>query len=390
MKKVWGIISIWLLLSLCIFSNVYAIGFENTSETLNNKETKKYGAYIEDKCNVEENIDGCLAALGETVNVSGNVKGISFVLGDSVNLSGTTDYLFLLGNTINLDASITNDSFILGATVNITSKNMLGRDSVILASTLNLSGEAKRDITITAETVKIHDATILGNIHIDADNIVISGDTKILGTLTYYDDSNIDMANTAVVSNVSILKAPVVEEPTKESIFISKVKKEIFAIATIAVVLLVLSLITSMFNKLDSTLIKDLNIVDILKTMLFGFFILCLSPIVIVILLVTIIGIPAAIILLILYIIGIWLSNAFTGYVLVKHLFKNKKIHTVIAIILGLVLVTLLCNIPVISGVVKFLACIFGMGVYTYIFKKNKKNKTELSEAKEDNVEIKE
>lgn len=390
MKKNIGIISILLLLSLCIFSNVYAIGFEKTTETQSNNATKKYGAYIEDKCNVAENIDGCLAALGETVNVSGNVKGISFVLGDSVNLRGTTEYLFLLGNTINLDTSIFKDSFILGATVNITSKNMLGRDAVILASTLNLSGEAKRDVTITAETVKIHDATILGNIRIDADNIVISGDTKILGTLTYYDDSNIDMANTVVVSNVSILKAPAIEEPTKESIFISKVKKEIFTIATVAVVLLVLSCATSTFTNIDKKVVNNLNIGDAMVTMVTGFLVLSLTPIVIVILLVTIIGMPAAIILLILYIIGIWLSNAFTGYVLVKHLFKNKKIHTIIVVILGLMLVTLLCNIPIISGVFKFISLIFGMGVYTYIFKKNKKNKTGLIETKEDNVEIKE
>lgn len=387
MKKNIGIISILLLLSLCIFSNVYAIGFEKTTETQSNNATKKYGAYIEDKCNVAENIDGCLAALGETVNVSGNVKGISFVLGDSVNLSGTTEYLFLLGNTINLDTSIFKDSFILGATVNITSKNMLGRDAVILASTLNLSGEAKRDVTITAETVKIHDATILGNIRIDADNIVISGDTKILGTLTYYDDTNIDMANTVIISNADVLKAPTVEEPTKESIFISKVKKEIFTIATVAVVLLVLSCATSTFTKIDKKVVNNLNIGDAMVTMVTGFLVLSLTPIVIVILLVTIIGMPAAIILLILYIIGIWLSNAFTGYVLVKHLFKNKKIHTIIVVILGLMLVTLLCNIPIISGVFKFISLIFGMGVYTYIFKKNK---TGLIETKEDNVEIKE
>lgn len=378
-------IAILLLTLVC--STVYAVSFDYTMGQLKSG-VQKFGAYIDEECNVTENIDGCLAALGNIVNISGNVDGISFVLGDNVNLTGATEYLFLFGNTTNLDTYISKDSFILGSSINIESENILGRDSFILAETVSLSGQARRDVVITAETVKIHDAIISGDIRINADKIIISGDTKILGTLSYYDNTNIDTANTVVVSNVDIMPSPIENEDITKNTFMQKFNNKVYSLGTIIVAIVIITFITPIFNKLDNTLANNLSIGEILKTALIGFLILCMTPVIVIVLLCTVVGIPIGLIILILYIVGIWLSTAFAGYVLVKGMLKNKKIPAAIIAIIGLILMTLLGYLPIVGGIIKFILLVFGMGTYVYLFKKNigKKIKvSEIQEKKEDN-----
>lgn len=378
---------IMILLLTFVFSTVYSVSCDYTMGQLKSS-VKKFGAYIDEECNVRENVDGCLAAIGDSVNISSNVDGISFVLGDNVNLTGTTEYLFILGNTINLDTYITKDSVILGSSINIESENMLGRDSFILAETVSLSGEARRNVIITAETVKIHDAIISGDICINADKIIISGDTKILGTLSYYDNTNIDMANTVVVSNVDMMPSPVGNEDIVKNTFMQKVNNKIYSFGAIIVAILILAFVTPIFNKLDSTLVNKLSVGEILKTSLMGFLILCMTPIIVIVLLCTVVGIPIGLTILVLYIVGIWLSTIFAGYVLVKGMLKNKKIPTVIIAILALILMTLLGYLPMVGGIIKFISLVFGMGTYIYVFKKNRDKKiqiSEIQEKKEDN-----
>jgi hypothetical protein len=265
---------------------------------------------------------------------------------------------------------------------------MLGRDSFILAETVSLSGEARRNVIITAETVKIHDAIISGDICINADKIIISGDTKILGTLSYYDNTNIDMANTVVVSNVDMMPSPVGNEDIAKNTFMQKVNNKIYSFGAIIVAILILAFVTPIFNKLDSTLVNKLSVGEILKTSLMGFLILCITPIIVIVLLCTVVGIPIGLTILVLYIVGIWLSTIFAGYVLVKGMLKNKKIPTVIIAILALILMTLLGYLPMVGGIIKFISLVFGMGTYIYVFKKNRDKKiqiSEIQEKKEDN-----
>lgn len=378
---------ITILLLTLVCSTVYAVSFDYTMGQLKSG-VQKFGAYIDEECNVTENIDGCLAALGNIVNISGNVDGISFVLGDNVNLTGATEYLFLFGNTTNLDTYISKDSFILGPSINIESENILGRDSFILAETVSLSGQARRDVVITAETVKIHDAIISGDIRINADKIIISGDAKILGTLSYYDNTNIDMANTVVVSNVDIMPSPIENEDITKNTFMQKVNNKVYSLGTIIVAIVIIAFITPIFNRLDNTLVNKLSIGEILKTALIGFLILCMTPVIVIVLLCTVIGIPIGLIILILYIVGIWLSTAFAGYVLVKGMLKNKKIPAAIIAIIGLILMTLLGYLPIVGGIIKFILLVFGMGTYVYVFKKNSGKKiivSDIQEKKEDN-----
>lgn len=367
--------SAMLLSMLFIFSNVCAIDINEDTDSWGISEAalQKFGAYIDEECIVTENINGSAAVLGDTVSISSDIDGISFVLGNTVTLRGETEYLFLLGNYINLDGYIQKDSFILGATVKVSAGNKLGRDTVILAETVELSGNVERDITISAATVTINDATILGNIHVDADEIIISGDTQILGALSYYDSAKVDMANTVIVSDVNIMEAPIQEEETKEAVFMNKVTDTIYSWGTIIVVFLILVFVTPAFEKINKTLVTKLGVGNFIKTAGIGFLILIAVPFIFIILLCTIVGIPLAILLLILYILCIWLSSLLTGYAIVKSLFKTlfkKDIHNALAGIIGLVLISLLGFVPTLGGIIKFISLIFGMGTVIYLFKK--------------------
>lgn len=375
--KRFKLLVVGFVLMLLLSPQIYAV-----------KTVQEFGEYLAEECNVTDNINGSSAILGDTVNVLGKTDGISFVLGNTVNLRGASQYLFLLGNVVNIDTTIENDAFILGAVVNVTSNNVLGRDAAILAGEVNLSGTVGRDITIAASTVKIDNAIIRGDIFIDAENIIISGDTSILGELSYYEDSNIDMANTVTVDSVSIMEPPIDEEALSKSMFETKITNTIYSWCAIIVVFLILVFATPVFKKVNKVLVDKFTAGEFFKTAGIGFLVLIAAPFAMLILLCTVIGIPLALLLLVIYIVCIWLSSLFAGYVVVKVIFKNvfkKDIHNALAGIIGLVLIELLGLIPAIGGIITFISLIFGMGAFVCMFKKLPESQVKIVEMAEVN-----
>lgn len=364
-------------------------GMVNDSNLFNTVEG--FGAYIADECNVMENINGTSAILGETVNVLGKTDGISFVLGDTVNVYGSSDYLFLLGNNVTIDTEVEKEAFILGVTLKFAPDNILGRDSFILGEDITLSGTVGRNTSIVASTVRIEDASIMGDIDIDAENIIISGDTNILGELSYYENANIDTANTVSINSVNIKPVIVDEEDISEDLFETKVTDTIYSWGAIIVVFLILVFATPSFKKVNKILVDKFTVGEFFKTAGIGLLILIATPFALIILLCTIIGIPVALIALVLYIISIWLSSMFTGYVLAKAIFGKllkKNIHDAIAGIAGFILVSLLTLIPTVGGIVSFISLIFGMGAFICIFKKLPNDKIEVVEVHENKEEV--
>ncbi|MCH7541465.1 hypothetical protein IH981_01650, partial [Patescibacteria group bacterium] len=95
-----------------------------------------------------------------------------------------------------------------------------------------------------------------------------------------------------------------------------------------------------------------------------GFLTLILTPIVFVILLITVIGIPLALILLALYLISLYLARIFVIYWIGLTLFERtgRKIHEVWALIVGLVVYYIITLVPIAGGLATLLVVLFGLG----------------------------
>ena len=88
-------------------------------------------------------------------------------------------------------------------------------------------------------------------------------------------------------------------------------------------------------------------------------------PFVILLLLITVLGVPVALILLVVYVIAIYVTKAYVGYWLgdwLLHLARGVRTHWFWGLLLGVVLISLVALIPYLGFLVRLAVVLFGLG----------------------------
>ena len=111
--------------------------------------------------------------------------------------------------------------------------------------------------------------------------------------------------------------------------------------------------------------ISDTISVKPLKNLLWGLMFLIIAPIVVVLLLITIIGIPLSLILLMIYIIFLYISRIYVGFWVGQYVLKQLKKETrfkVLTMALGLMIVLIGINLPIIGIFIHLVILLLGLG----------------------------
>ena len=106
----------------------------------------------------------------------------------------------------------------------------------------------------------------------------------------------------------------------------------------------------------------------------FGTLSLILIPVIFILLLTITFCIPLAILLLILYVLAIWLSSIFTGYLLgyvIWTKLMKKENNPLLTGLIGIVVLNLLGIIPYIGILITVISVMIGIGVILQQFKRN-------------------
>jgi hypothetical protein len=104
------------------------------------------------------------------------------------------------------------------------------------------------------------------------------------------------------------------------------------------------------------------------KSLGLGFAFLILVPSVVIILAITLIGIPISIFCLFIYVLAIYLSKVFVGLAIGERLMglfrREREGPRVSSLILGMIILALLVNIPYIGGLIWLASIMFGIGAF--------------------------
>lgn len=350
------------------------------------KEINSFHATSGDNVKVNDTINGDSAIAGNIIDMLGNIDGIGFMAGQTINLDGDLEYGFLAGQEININGNVSKNVYAAGNTINFSKDVNVGRDIFIAGQTVNLDGTLDRNVNISAEKVIINKGAIInGNISINTQNLIIQKDVVIKGKLEYNKDAENKINKD--VSIGKIIKKDVQEAPKVDT------KAMLISILNMVVVFLVITIIIpNTFNKVENLYKKNNNY---LKSIGIGLLILICTPIISLILLVSNIGMYLGVILALLYVIALFLSCIFAGFILGKLLFVNLmklNINNYLAGIMGIVLLKLLMLIPIFGTILGLIAITIGLTTIWNIIQKeeNKGTNKEQKQIKNDNINDKE
>ena len=321
--------------------------------------------------NLKEDYDSSTFFAGNTVKDKANVKGISFVAGNIIEFTGTSEYGLLAGNSITINGKVEKDLLMAGNLVTIEKDSVIGRDLYLFGTSVTLSGEIKRNINISADEITLEDVTVDGNFNLSATTINIEDNVNIKGKLNYNAEAKINNLDKATIKEVTTYKASEVNKTSITDIIFNII------ISMLSMLLLGITinlLFPKVFKKLEKNT-ENYKLIDYLKQMLIGFVSLIVVPIMCVLLLVMVIGVPISIIALLMYGILVYLSTLFTSYVvgnkIANKLLKTKN-NSYISLIIGIIILYILQNIIFIGGLVSFISLTLGLGfAYKLIFNKD-------------------
>lgn len=307
---------------------------------------------------------------GNTVTVDGIVNGDLVAAGSEIRVTGTINGgVIAAGGIIIIDGNVTNDLRTAGGTVEI--RGNIGDNVLVFGGSLILEKGATvaSDLTMGIGNARI-DGTVNGNINGQATDIQMSGTTqgnvtmeiennmrilpgaKIGGNLEYSSPKSQDIAG-------NIAGKTTFKETQKKTE--SSIPGEIIGYLW----LLLIGILSLVFAPVTSQNISDMISLNPLKSLLWGILILVVTPVIAILLLITIIGIPVSLILLAVYIIEMYVSRIFIGLWAGQYILKklNREIrYKPIILAIGLVFVFIVINLPILGIFMHFLIIILGLG----------------------------
>ena len=353
---------------------VFSLGIFSAIQSVQAKENTDSVVYL----SRTEVVNSDYFVVGNTVIVSGTIQGDAYIAGGNVTFDGVVDGdLLVAGGNVTILGKVTGDVRAAGG--NVVFSSQVDKNATLVGGSISLSDSGKilgslvsagGNLSINSPVGK--GATIAGgqislgnsigsNVNVYSENLLVSSRTKIIGDLNYWSGKEQLFNPEASISgktNYHYVQAPQYENTrVKEQVDSGK----IFGFASAGMIAFqlfsfVMSLLIG-FIYITALPVESKKTVKTLETRVWaslgiGFLISALFPMVFILLLITIIGIPVAIAFLmgmiLLWFISEIVVALYLGSRLLFYFGKNGNSSNW-SLFVGLALIHLLSLIPVIN-----------------------------------------
>lgn len=321
-------------------------------------------------------------ANGRTVEISGRVNGDVYVLGGQVFIDGIIDGdLLVAGGSVEVSGTVTKNVRLLAgqalitgnigqnitavtATIELSPSSSIGRNVVIVSGNTDLEAKVGKNARLYSSSVRISDG-IRGKVIAYVGHLRLTSKVTIGGGLEYWSNKNALVDPNAKV-NGGIIHHP----PFFYDLFHSKILKGLKIGSKLAALLMnlfysfIIGLVMLRYfpHRIDRT-IETLNKKPA-QSLVAGIVLLFLLPITMLALLITILGVPFALALLSLTVVGLYTAKILAILWMSTHLFRKFefKKHRKLYFSFGLIAYFILTLIPYMGTIFTIAALLFGLG----------------------------
>ena len=307
---------------------------------------------------IEGTIEGDLIAFAQSVNVTGHIEGDVLVFAQRLNVTGSVDgNVRSFGEFHDLAGLIARNVTVFGETVQLHPDAEVAGSFTSASERSTLDGRIGRDLLVFAESSEIN-GTVGGNARLAGESIKIGPSASIGGELSITSGAEPDIDASATLSNSPHIEH--IEERESHSYFGRFVWRFLAWSAAFIYGLVVLFLAPRMVSRVVGTLSRYGVSIGI------GAVTLLSVPIAIVIVCLTLVGIPLGLIALAAYLLTIYTAQVFVGSWIGQKLLgeSTTKGQAIGRLALGLALLHIAVLVPVMGGLVTFVATLWGVGAF--------------------------
>ncbi|MBP3256368.1 MAG: hypothetical protein J6M60_07815 [Clostridia bacterium] len=335
-------------------------------------------------------IDGNAFVIGQEVTIKGEIGGDLFVMAQKLNIDGGYVYssIFAMAEEITMNG-ISYDLYAMCSSFKLQNNGYVYRDLKVAGNDISLAGKIRRNAFIVGNSLNF-DETVGTVIYGDLDYTsgaaeYTAPEGAVAGEIKYQQEK-VENSETEVdpgaVAKVSV-----------GAIIVRKIKELVSILVTTLLVTLFLILVTPKFTKKLSEMKVGKAFASLGVGILSWPVFLIASSIVIGITLLILIFTLGAIdqlfylslilssilflVLLLVSIVGSAVACTYFGKLFAKLIKKDGKLFTILFSLLSALVLWVVCLIPVLGGLVGFLAWTFGVGVVIVNLLPSKKEKAE-------------
>ncbi len=312
---------------------------------------------------INKPIQGDLIATGGTIDVDANVSGDVLVFGGTVIIRGNVgDDVRIAGGQVSIYGAVGDDLLIGGGTVSLGSAAVIKGDVLVGAGNLTLDGKVLGSARVAADTVALK-GTISGNAEVRAgDSLTMSEKARVGGTLKYWAETeNSDFAKNA--GKVEFHKA-ISKHMSKLGVIGAFAGMALFVTFWKLLGLLIMgAVLILLFPKYMPKVAGDIR-KNHWTTLGYGLLAMVLVPLAMVVLAVTVVGIPLAILLGIIYALVLVAGTVNGSYYIGQLLVRNDKTAwaQLGGMLVGTLIFGLLAFIPVVGWIAGLWIMLLGLG----------------------------
>ncbi|PIZ87333.1 hypothetical protein COX93_01235 [Candidatus Nomurabacteria bacterium CG_4_10_14_0_2_um_filter_30_12] len=353
-NKVLTLLALFLLIfPILTFAAEFRVGQQSSfsSEEKTNENLYMAGGTIISAGSVDKD----LLVAGGTVLVSGPVLGDLFVVGGNITvLSQVSGDIRIGGGNIIVNGNILGDAVIGGGQIILSSKSISG-DVAIAGGTIQMNSEVKGNVKIGGGEIYIN-APVVGNVDIKAQKLTLGPKADIKGNLKYEAENPVIIEEGGKVQGETIFTELKGHNGENKNVTGSILGFFTFLLVAKFFMLLATALIIGLiFHKYSDELIEKAT-TNPLKELGRGIVTIIVLPVLSVILLITIIGIPFGILgllsFIMLLIFTAMITPIFLGALVYKWISRGSSyVVNWKTMLLGVVVYFILSLIPFIGWI---------------------------------------
>ncbi|PXF60029.1 MAG: hypothetical protein C4B59_09930 [Candidatus Methanogaster sp.] len=312
---------------------------------------------------IDGDVFGDLIAAGGDIEVAGRVDDDAWITGGSLIIDGEIgDDLRAVGGAIHLRGSVADNAMIAGGTIAASSNSAVGGDLDVAGGSIEITGHVGRDLSCGGGSVVLGGA-VDGNATIFADDIRILQSARIQGDLEYTSDKEIEIPAGTVMGDVVYKRS----EKKVEDIY-SKITSSIISFLSI----LLIGLLMVRFAGNTTIRVSDTIATHILKSLGSGVLLLIAIPLIALILMITLIGLPLGLIVLFAYIVILYISKIFVGLAIGRRTvtYAKKEISSPYwHLVVGLIVIAFATKLPLVGFLISLIVILVGLGALVMTWK---------------------
>ncbi|TFB90146.1 hypothetical protein E3O44_00575 [Cryobacterium algoricola] len=289
---------------------------------------------------VSGQVDGDVYAAGQSVTISGTVTGDVIAAAQTVTITGKVDgNVRLAGGTIIISGDVLRSGTVFAGTVNVTDTGSIGKDLVSAGGDVAIAGDVGRDLLLSTGQLSI-DGTVGGDVTYESDKAARIAPGAVSGT----------------VEHVQRQQTPEVK-PSPGAVFIGWLLGLLYALVALSLITIAAALLVPRVLHR----VTDYLVPSPWKALLVGFVASIAAPGAIVALLISVIGAPLALAVLLVWIVLTLATFVYGAYYIGRLLFRGNQ-HPVVTALVGGLILNVALNIPWLNIVVWVAMVLFGLG----------------------------